>query len=266
MEEVRGYKVFKPDWTCRDKQYSCPGEFEEDVTPIACVNGMHFCPELNDCFEYYEFDPENKVAEVVAYGDVVYEGNKACTNKLRIIREITWEEVLRMLNTGKGNSGRCNSGDCNSGNWNSGNWNSGDCNSGDCNSGNRNSGNRNSGDCNKTSFSSGCFNTEEQKILMFNKPSEWTYRDWFNSKARYLMNQIQSDVVEWIWASDMTDEEKKAHPEYETTGGYLKELSNEDCCANWWKNLSDEEKGIILAIPNFDAEIFEQITGIKVNE
>lgn len=27
---VKGFKVFKPDWTCRDKQYTCPGEFKED--------------------------------------------------------------------------------------------------------------------------------------------------------------------------------------------------------------------------------------------
>ena len=31
MNGVRGYKVFNPDWTCRGKQYSCPGAFEEDV-------------------------------------------------------------------------------------------------------------------------------------------------------------------------------------------------------------------------------------------
>ena len=247
-EEVKGYKVFEPDWTCRSKQYTCPGDFEEDLNPVACVRGMHFCINLADCFNYYSFNPENKVAEVVAYGDITYEYDKACTNKLRIIREITWEEVLRMVNTGKDNSRLCNSGNRNSGDWNSGNRNSGDC---------------NSGDWNKTNFSSGCFNTEEQKILMFNKPSEWTYRDWLNSKARHLMSQIQPDVVKWIQACDMTDEEKKAHPEYETTGGYLKELTNKDCCIKWWKTLSDEDKAIIFAIPNFDAEIFEQITGIK---
>jgi hypothetical protein len=26
---VKGYKVFNSDWTCRDKQYTCPGTFEE---------------------------------------------------------------------------------------------------------------------------------------------------------------------------------------------------------------------------------------------
>ena len=67
---------------------------------------------------------------------------------------------------------------------------------------------RNSGDWNKCSFSNGCFNTVSPKIYLFNKPSEWTYQDWLNSEARYLLNQIPGDVLEYIYFSDMTDEEK----------------------------------------------------------
>ena len=33
-----------------------------------------------------------------------------------------------------------------------------------------------------------------------------------------------TDVVDWIWSDDMTDEEKEQHPEYEVVGGYLKIL------------------------------------------
>ena len=281
---VRGYKVFNPDWTCRGFQYEVGKTFEEDVEPSVCCCGFHFCENAADCFSYYNFDPENKVAEVVAHGKVVNDGTKSCTNKIEIVREIPWQEVLNIVNTGKEctglcnsgnrnsgnrnsgdwNSGDWNSGDWNSGNRNSGNWNSGDWNSGDCNSGDWNSGNRNSGDWNKTNFSSGCFNTEEEKIRLFNKPSDWTYRDWFNSDARYLLNQIQRDVVEWIWSSDMTDEEKEAHPEHETTGGYLKVLDESDCAQIWWDGLSQTEKRIIRSIPNFDKEIFSEITGIKL--
>lgn len=143
---------------------------------------------------------------------------------------------------------------CNSGNWNSGNWNSGNC----------NSGNRNSGDWNKTNFSNGCFNTEEPKIFLFNKPSNWTYRDWLNSDARYLLNQIPRNVVDWIWSDDMTDEEKEQHPEYEVVGGYLKILDESECGQLWWDSLSERYKNIIKAMPNFDKEIFEDVTGIKI--
>ena len=218
---------------------------------------------------------------MTAYGTVVKEGDKCCTDKLEIIREIPWQELLEIVNMGKGctglwnsgnwNSGDCNSGNWNSGNWNSGNWNSGNRNSGDCNSGNRNSGNCNSGDWNsgdwnKTNFSNGCFNTVEPKIYLFNKPSEWNYQDWLNSDARYLLNQIPGNVLEYIWLDDMTDEEKAAHPEAETTGGYLKELDNSECAVIWWRGLSDRQKNIITAIPNFDKAIFKEITGIDVDE
>ena len=283
-EIIKGFKVFNPDWTCspngNTKQYTCPGKFEEDVTPVRCGQGMHFCKVAADCFHYYDFNPDNHVAEVAAYGEVVEEGDKCATNKLEIIREIPWAELLEMVNTGKGcaglcnsgnrNSGDCNSGDCNSGNRNSGNrnsgdWNSGNRNSGDCNSGDCNSGNRNSGDWNNTNFSNGCFNTVEPTIHLFNKPSSWTYRDWLNSEARYLMNQIQGDILEWVYLSDMTDEEKAAHPEAETTGGYLKELDNSECAVIWWRSLNQRQKNVIMAIPNFDKATFKEITGIDVD-
>ena len=87
---IRGFKVFNPDWTCRDKQYTCPGAFEEDVTPSVCDRGMHFCKKAADCFNYYSFNPENKVAEVIALAErTVEDGDKCATNYLEIVREIS---------------------------------------------------------------------------------------------------------------------------------------------------------------------------------
>ena len=276
---VHGFKVFNPDWTCRGFQYEVGKIFEEDVKPSCCDRGFHFCEKAADCFSYYSFNSENKVAEVVALGEVDTDGKKSCTNKIQIVREIPWQELLTIVNTGKDCTGLCNTGDwntgdcntgnrntgdCNTGNRNTGDWNTGDCNTGNRNTGNRNTGNRNTGNCNtgnrntgdwntgdcntgnrntgnrntgnrntgdwntgdwntgdwnKSSFNTGCFNTEEQKIMLFNKPSDMTYNDWLRSDARYLLNQIPKDVVEWIYEEDMTDEEKAANPTYETTGG-----------------------------------------------
>ena len=69
-------------------------------------------------------------------------GDKCCTNKLEIVREIPWQELLTIVNTGKDCTGLCNTGD-----WNTGDWN-------------------------KSSSNTGCFNTEKQKIMLFNKPSD----------------------------------------------------------------------------------------------
>lgn len=197
---------------------------------------MHFCQTAADCFNYYSFNSENKVAEVIAYGEVRTDGDKSCTDKLEIVREIPWDEVLRIVNIGKNCTGRCNTG------------------------------NRNTGDWNKSSFNTGCFNTVEQKIMLFNKPSDMTYREWIDSDARYLLNRIPKNVVEWIYSEDMTDEEKAEHPTHETTGGYLKVLDESECGQLWRGSLSDRRKEIIKAIPNFDAEIFFQCTGVRVDE
>lgn len=242
--EVRGYKVFRNDWTCspsgNTKQYACPGDFTEDLVPVRCGQGMHFCRRAIDCFNYYSFDPDNKVAEVVAYGEIVEESDKCCTNKLKIVREISWQELLGLVNTGKECTGKGNTGDRNTGNYNTGDWNTCD-------------------------FSNGCFNTVEPKIYLFNKPSKWSYRDWLDSDARYLLNQIPTDSLCWTWFEDMTEEEKNANPTSETTGGYLKKVSASNR-TDWWRELFDSEKATIKAIPNFDKEIFKEITGIDVEE
>ena len=243
---VKGYKVFNSDWTCRGKQYSCPGTFEEFVSPSVCNVGMHFCKNAADCFRYYDFDPNNHVAEVIAHGTVAEDEYKCATNKLEIVREIPWAEVLEIVNTGKACTGR----------WNSGDWNSG----------NRNSGNRNSGDWNATSFSNGCFNTVSPKIYMFNKPTDWTFERWFNCRARRLLNDIDGCQLEYVYLSAMTDEEKAAHPEAETTGGYLKERTTADNAWKWWAGLSAADRNVILSLPNFDAAIFREITGIDVSK
>ena len=298
MSVVHGYKVFLPDWTCRPKkdivkQYAPQGKFEEDVDLNVRHSGMHFCKKVADCFNYYKFDSKNHVAEIIAYGEVLEHRDKCCTNKLEIVREIPWHEVLDIVNVGENCTGNCNSGNCNSGDWNtgnrnsghwnsgdwnsgsrnsgdsnsgcwnSGNWNSGDRNSGDWNSGCWNSGDRNSGDWNKCNFSNGCFNTVEPRIYLFNKPSDWTYMDWVNSKAYTIMNSMP--ISDYIYWNDMTDIEKIKHPEAKITGGYLKEINSFDKRNEWWQKLSEEDKKEILSIPNFDAEIFKEITGVDIN-
>lgn len=92
-----------------------------------------------------------------------------------------------------------------------------------------------------------------------------TYCEWMDSDARYLLKQIPKDVVKWIDSADMTDEEKAEHPTHETTGGYLKVLDEAESSQEWWNNLSDSDKDIIKSIPNFDSDIFEECTGIKVD-
>lgn len=324
-ELIKGYKVFNPDWTCRGFQFEVGEIFEDDFHPHVCYRGFHFCKDLKDCFNYYGFDASYKVAQVVALGAVDYssEDSKCCTNKIGILHELSWGEVLSLVNTGEANTGKCNAGnhntgdgntgnhntgrdnlgnsntgdqnkgdhntgDENSGNWNTGHENSGNRNTGDSNTGNYNtgadnlgnyntgelnSGERNTGDCNEGSFntgygnfgdgntgdnntgnhntgnnnsgdgntghfnkcnhSTGCFNTQEQTIYLFNKPSSWTYDDWEKSEAAMILDTFSPDVY--------------TYPQ-------------------WWDQLNSVDQAQILNLPNFDPEIFKEITGLDVTK
>ena len=64
----------------------------------------------------------------------------------------------------------------------------------------------------------------------------------------------------------MSEKEKKAHPSYKVTGGYLKILDEYNVAQEWWDNLSNSDRKIIESIPNFDPDIFEECTGIKINK
>lgn len=267
---MKGYKVFNSDWTCRGKQYSCPGVFEQEGALELCKNGIHFCKKLLNCFNYYDFDSDNHVAEVEAIGEIIInvDGRKCCTNKLKIIRELTWKEIFEKvnignncsgrgnigsynhgdynngtgnmgdLNSGDGNVGSINSGSYNRGNRNSGNFNNGSFNSGYYNCGNGNSGNcnvgyYNTGDWNNTDYSAGCFNTTPDKLRMFNKPTDMTREEWRSSDAYAVLSAMPEGV------------------EYRQ---------------NWWGKISPRLKSAVLSIPNFDAKIFKEITRIDVEE
>jgi len=164
-------------------------------------------------------------------------------------------------NDGYYNSGYHNSGDYNSGDHNNGNRNSGNRNSGYRNSGDYNSGNHNSGLFNSCNFSSGIFCSIEPKINVFNMPTNMTMREFLNS--RYYGAIISSDfsLTEWVpyTKKEMEEDESK-----ELTGGYLKTYTYQEACRNWWNGMSSKNKAIICSMPNFDADVFKEITGIEV--
>ena len=163
-------------------------------------------------------------------------------------------------NSGNWNSGNRNSGNRNSGNWNSGNRNSGNWNSGNRNSGNLNSGNRNSGNWNSGNLNSGDFNTETNRTL-FNKPcTDEEYNNWEKPSFLYF------DVVEYIYSENMTEREEEDNPSHKTTGGYNKVVEYKEAFQNSWNKADKEDRVKIKNAPNFDADIFFEISGIRINE
>ena len=335
---MKGYKVFNPDFTCLGFQFEVGKTYEHKGELKICRSGFHFCRNVADCFNYYSFDPKNRVAEVEAVGLVESDGDKSVTNKITIVREIPWAEMLELANTGKGctglentgnrntgnrntgdwntgdrntgswntgnrntgdwntgsrntgdrntgswNTGSRNTGDWNTGNWNTGNWNTGDLNTGSWNTGSRNTGSRNTGDRNTGSWNTGDWNTGSwntgdwntgnrntgffstitPKVTLFEKPTDMIAEEVYNIPGVRILSWNYENNW-WIYSKNMTDEEKAVHPEHETTGGYIKSIPFKDACALMWGNLTDKEKETVKAIPNFDADIFYRITGIKV--
>ncbi len=180
------------------------------------------------------------------------------------------------------NSGISNSGDVNSGSWNSGEWNSGDSNSGNCNSGNRNSGNRNSGNWNSGSYNSGCHNSGNRNSGNWNS-GEWNSGDsnsgFFNTDTPLLRifnkeTNVSRDNVDfpsflffnttvWVSHDTATDEEKEAHKiDIEICGGFTKSIPYKDAFRNSWNKASKKVHKKLLNLPNWNNEIFLEISGI----
>ena len=99
-------------------------------------------------------------------------------------------------------------------------------------------------------------------MKMFDKESDWTIEDWHSSDAINIMNTCPYTYSNFINESDMTDEEKENHPEYETIGGYIKTfIVTEEDKEKWWNELDEDKKDVIKALPNFDFDKFRQCVG-----
>ena len=243
MKKINAYKVFNPDMTCRGFQYEVGKEYEAKGDIIICENGFHACEKLADCFNYYSFDPSNKIAEVVLSGTIIKENDKLCAQKIKIKKLISWETALTLCNSGNWNSGNSNSGNSNSGNCNSGNWNSGHRNSGHWNSGNSNSGHLNS--------------NKPDKIRIFNKYTDSTEIEF--------PEYFYFDLTEFVSHDTATPEEKEKYKkEIEVCGGFLRTLDYKQAWQKSYNKASDEDKAKTKKLPNFDSDIFFEITGIKL--
>lgn len=106
---MKGYKIIDEDWTCdpthkKPYQYACPGEFFQEDKPRAFYCGFHFAEKLSTCLSTHEFGIGSHVVEVEALGDVETSCGISCTNHLRIIRELSDEEISALVRNEFNNS------------------------------------------------------------------------------------------------------------------------------------------------------------------
>ena len=255
---MKGYKAFDTNWRCRDFQYEIGKTYElpEGQTLQIGKCGFHFCKNPIDVFANYPLTG-TLIAEVEALGNIQHEGIRFCTDKIKIVREFTLDELQLLFlkssfnsssfNTGNFNSGSYNSGSNNSGSYNSGNYNTGSSNSGSCNSGfsntgyyntgnynsgnfnsgNYNSGRYNAGDYNTGDYNTGIFNTDEPCMRAFNRDTNITFSEFMRSigyNFSALLNRISRHEID------------------------------------------DKDIEHVKALPNYDADLFYEITGIDLRE
>ena len=278
-------KGFDKNLCCRGMQFEVGKIYDtgakDDEIKLCSNTVYHYCENIMQAHRYYSCIPDlqNRFCEIEVLGAEVTDGQKCGSNKIKIVREIVGDELKTLIgqingntglfNSGNRNSGDWNSGDWNSGDWNSGNWNIGDWNSGNRNSGNWNGGNRNSGDWNSGDWNSGDWNSgdcnsgdwnscngsngvfcnQEDKVRIFNKPSGMSLQEFRRSEYYYALISKPLELTYW-------DEKNEK----------LKCRSYKDACAIWWSKLTAENKKIIQQIPNFDPDVFLDITGIDVRE
>lgn len=83
---------------------------------------------------------------------------------------------------------------------------------------------------------------------------------WNNAKKpSFIYNII---LNEWVYFDNMSEEEKKEHPKAYVCDGYLKSYSYKEA---WQNAFNESEVELLKSLPNFDANVFYEITGIKLS-
>ena len=120
-----------------------------------------------------------------------------------------------------------------------------------------NSGNRNSGSWNSGDYNSGFFNTDSPLVRIFNKETNIPRDDIDFPSFLYF------DLTVWVSHDTATDKEKEEHKiEIETCGGFTKAIPYKEAFRIAWNKASKEEHKKLLKLPNWNNEIFMEISGI----
>ena len=97
-------------------------------------------------------------------------------------------------------------------------------------------------------------------MRFFNKDSDITYSE-FNKK---LIFYPDLHTCHWVDYKDLPEDEQNT--DTKNMDGMLKTMDYKDAWKEYWTRATEEQKTFFKTLPNFTPEIFEEITGIKVNE
>ena len=102
----------------------------------------------------------------------------------------------------------------------------------------------------KNGSSYGCFNTKMQPMTLFNRICEMTYAEFHASNAAQILNKMPQGISFFE-----TEDEKM-------TSLLPEELKQKR--QKWFDTLDIDQRLSIVSLPNFDKNLFFEITGILV--
>ncbi len=164
--------------------------------------------------------------------------------------------------TGNESTGDWSTGNGSTGHRSTGDWSTGNESTGNYSTGHRSTGNYSTGDWSTSNYSTGHFSTEDYSGFgCFDKPC--TSEEW---NSAYKPSWLYFNLIGWVLEDDMTDQEKATNPTYDTTGGYLKVYDYKAAFQASYNKATREEQLRVKELPNFDADKFYQISGIRTDE
>ena len=241
MKERVFIKGFDKNLKCRGYQFEIGKDYKIELPEgykltkdDLCTNKVfHFCDGLSKVDGFYPCsDENNRYCTIEVLGQFCEQPDKCGSNHIRIVKEITGDELKIAKGLTNGNTGLFNSGY-------------------------RNSGDRNSGIFNKTNGSNGVFCNVEPKICVFNIQTNLTLTEFYQS--RYYDAILSSDFPLTEWEGDEKANENGVD-------GHVKVNTYEHACRKWWEGMTEVNKKIIKSIPNFDIDVFCDITGIDKSD
>ena len=105
-KRISGFKGFYADMSCRPtrwkvSRYEVGVTYTTDAPMVLCRRGFHFCRSVLHVYLYYPRSFDTRICEVEASGPCMqsFDETKCVTGSLRIVRELSPEEILEDLHS-----------------------------------------------------------------------------------------------------------------------------------------------------------------------
>ena len=99
-----GYKGFDKNFCCQDFQFEVGKTYNHYGRLKLCESGFHFCTNPLAVFQFYPPTNGNRYALVEATGKIIEDDDgtyKACTDEIKIVRELSIDEMILVLVKGE---------------------------------------------------------------------------------------------------------------------------------------------------------------------